>query len=45
MQHRQAANNFPPLKTWQNSSIGLWSHSCSVSRRRNLFWSLGCCPG
>jgi len=27
MQHRQGANNLPALKTWQNSSIGLWHHS------------------
>jgi len=28
MQHRQeGANNLLALKTWQNSSIGLWRHS------------------
>jgi len=28
MQHRQeGADNMPALKTWQNSSIGLWRHS------------------
>jgi len=28
MQHRQeGVNNLPDLRTWQNSSIGLWRRS------------------
>jgi len=42
MQHRQeGASNLPALKTWQNSSIGLWRHSqLSRSYVSNLSWNV-----
>jgi len=42
MRHRQeGANNLPALKTWKNSSTGLWRLSkLSRSHVSNLSWNV-----